>query len=328
MKKLIILVPDGQPNLISIEGTYRVFRRANLYWQQLGRQQIFDIYLASQRGRVKTNDGLFSVHTMAISSFDRADLIIIPAIGFPYASEINKNQKLIAWIRDQYLQGAEVASICVGLFLLAATGLLNGRRCATHWAAAAPFRQMFPEVQLAEDRVITDEQGIYTNGGAFSFIHLLLYLIEKYYDRQTAVYCAKFFEADMDRYSQLPYMIFSGQKNHDDEIIKQAQAFIEEHFAEKISMEKLANQFASCRRNFDRRFVKATGYTPLEYLQRVRVEAAKRSFENTRKAVNEVMYEVGYADEKAFREVFKKMTGLSPLAYRNKYQKQIMEIHA
>lgn len=315
-------MPDGQPNLISIEGTYRAFRRANTFRRQQEQPPVFDVQLAGQKGKVKTNDGLFSVRTLPIDNIAHADLIIIPAIGFDYVDEIRKNQKLIAWIRDQYMNGAEVASLCVGLFLLASTGLLKGRRCATHWAAAGAFRELFPDVKLVTDQVITDENGIYTNGGAFSFLNLLLYLIEKYYDRQTAVYCAKFFQADIDRSSQSPYIIFSGQKTHGDTMVMEAQQYIEQHFDEKISIEKLAARLASCRRNFDRRFAKATGYTPLEYLQRVRVEAAKRNFENTCKTVAEVMLDVGYADEKAFREVFRKITGLSPVAYRNKYHKE------
>lgn len=319
MKKLVILVPDGQPNLISIEGTYRAFRRANAYWQQMGNEPPFDIQLAGIKSRIKTDDGLFVIHPVPLSGIDHADLVIIPAIGFDYPSEVGKNKKLIEWIRSQYIGGAEVASICVGAFLLAATGLLNGKKCATHWFAGATFAKMFPEVKLATDKIITDENGIYTNGGALSFLNLILYLIEKYYDRPTAVYCAKFLQVDIDRNSQSPYTIFSGQKRHDDTAIKEAQTFIELHYHEKLSIGKLAADLAVGRRNFDRRFIRATGNTPLEYLQRIRIEAAKKNFENNRKTISEVMYETGYSDKKAFREVFKKITGLSPQDYRNKY---------
>jgi len=323
MKQLIILVPDGQPNLITVEGTYRAFRRADFYWQQSGGTSKFQVKLAAQQHKVETTDGLFTIHTIPFTEIARADLIIIPAIGFNYEYEIEQNQQLIAWIANQYKQGAEIASICVGAFLLAATGIMRGRRCAIHWIAATEFRKMFPEVKLVTDKLITDEDGIYTNGGAFSFLNLLLYLIEKHYDRQTAVYCAKFLQADLDRNSQLPYTIFSGQLAHDDEMVKQAQQFIAQHFAEKISIAQLASTCASGRRNFDRRFIQATGITPLEYVQRMRVEAAKRSLENTRKTIYEVMYEVGYADMKAFREVFRKITGISPLQYRKKYRKEL-----
>jgi transcriptional regulator GlxA family with amidase domain len=184
------------------------------------------------------------------------------------------------------------------------------------------FRAMFPKVNLQTDKLITDEKGIYTSGGAYSFLNLIIYLIEKYYDRQTAIYCSKVFQIEMDRQSQSPFMIFTGQKSHGDEVIKKAQAYIESKVDEKISIEDLSSKFAVGRRNFDRRFIKATGNTPVEYAQRVKIEAAKKAFETGRKTINEVMYDVGYSDVKAFREVFRKITGISPLEYRSKYNKE------
>lgn len=165
-------------------------------------------------------------------------------------------------------------------------------------------------------------RGIYTNGGAYSFLNLIIYLIEKYFDRQTAIFCSKVFQIEMDRNSQSEFVIFNGQKLHNDEIIKQAQAFIESNIRDKISMEELASRFAIGRRNFDRRFIKATGNTPVEYMQRVKVESAKKAFESSRKTINEVMYEVGYSDVKAFREVFRKITGISPLEYKARYNRE------
>jgi transcriptional regulator GlxA family with amidase domain len=176
-------------------------------------------------------------------------------------------------------------------------------------------------VNLQTDKLITDEHGIYTNGGAYSFLSLIIYLIEKYYDRQTAIFCSKVFQVEMDRQSQSAFIIFKGQKQHGDEMVKEAQTYIEDQLHERISVEHLSSRFAVGRRNFDRRFIKATGNTPVEYSQRVKIESAKKAFENTRKTINEVMYEVGYSDIKAFREVFRKITGMSPLEYRGKYNK-------
>jgi transcriptional regulator GlxA family with amidase domain len=152
--------------------------------------------------------------------------------------------------------------------------------------------------------------------------NLIIYLIEKYYDRQTAIYCSKIFQVEIDRSSQSAFIIFTGQKLHNDEIVKKAQAYIESKPDEKISVEDLSTRFAVGRRNFDRRFIKATGNTPAEYAQRVKAEWAKKNFENTRKTINEVMYEVGYSDVKAFREMFRKSTGMSPLEYKSKYNKE------
>jgi transcriptional regulator GlxA family with amidase domain len=183
---------------------------------------------------------------------------------------------------------------------------------------------MYPKVQLRADKLITDENGIYTNGGAYSFLNLMIYLVEKYYDRQTAIYCAKVFQVEIDRTTQSEFSIFAGQKHHGDEDILQAQAYIEKNLNEKITMEDLSARFNIGRRNFDRRFIRATGNTPIEYAQRVKIEFAKKAFETNRKTINEVMFEVGYSDVKAFREVFRKVTGMSPLAYKGKYYKDAL----
>ncbi len=323
MQHITIAVPDGSGNnLSSIVGAYKILTRANEYWKSSGKRELYKIEVAGVSKTVDYYEGLFSVkpHTN-ISAIQETALIIIPSLNHDYVKAVKNNGVLIEWIREQYKQGAEVATICTGAYLLAASGLLDGKSCSTHWAAANHFRAMFPKVNLQTDQLITDEAGIYTNGGAYSFLNLILYLVEKYYDRKTAIFCSKVFQIEMDRNSQSPFIIFSGQKMHEDEVVKKAQTYIESKLHEKISMEHLSSKFAVGRRNFDRRFIKATGNTPLEYSQRVKIEAAKKAFETSRKTINEVMYEVSYSDVKAFREVFRKFTGISPLEYRKKYNK-------
>jgi transcriptional regulator GlxA family with amidase domain len=323
MKHLTIMVPDGQNNLSSIVGAYKIFTRANEYWKKTGRKELFTIQLAGISKKVEFYDGLFSVrpHTN-VSAIVKTHLIIIPSLNHNYQKAVKGNKPLIDWMEKQYKDGAEIASICTGAFMLASSGLLDGKSCSTHWAAADNFRSMFPKVNLQTDKLITDEKGIYTNGGAYSFLNLMIYLVEKYYDRQTAIFCSKVFQIEMDRQSQSAFTIFTGQKSHGDELVTKAQAYIETNLHEKISVEQLSARFSAGRRNFDRRFIKATGNTPVEYSQRVKIESAKKTFENSRKTINEVMYEVGYSDVKAFREVFRKITGMSPLVYRNKYNKE------
>jgi transcriptional regulator GlxA family with amidase domain len=322
MQHLTIAVPEGENNLSSIVGTYKIFTKANDYWVQKGNQPVFNIQLAGVLENVEFYEGLFSVrpHTN-IASLKKTDLVIIPSLNHNYEASISANQILIDWVAKQYKNGAEIASICTGAFLLAAAGLLDGKSCSTHWSAAENFRRMFPKTNLKTDQLITDENGIYTNGGAFSFLNLIIYLVEKYYDRPTAIFCAKVFQIEMDRNSQSPFAIFAGQKQHDDEIVQQAQLYIEKNIEEKISIEQISSMYAVGRRNFDRRFIKATGNTPIEYAQRVKIESAKKALETSRKTINEVMYEVGYSDVKAFREVFRKITGMTPLDYKGKYNK-------
>lgn len=325
MKQLTIIIPNGENNLTSITGTFEIFTKANQYWSERGKQEIFNIQLAGILENVDFNGGLFIVKPhLNISAIGKTDLIIVPSLNHNYELALKGNDLLLDWLAKQYKNGAEIASICTGTFMLAAAGLLDGKVCSTHWSVAENFRQMFPKAKLQTDKLITDERGIYTNGGAYSFLNLMIYLIEKYYDRQTAIYCSKVFQIEMDRNSQSAFSIFSGQKHHDDEIIQQAQIFIENNLDEKISIEQLSAKFAVGRRNFDRRFIKATGNTPIEYAQRVKIESAKKAFETNRKTINEVMYEVGYSDVKAFREVFRKITGMSPLEYKGKYNKEAL----
>lgn len=326
MKHISIVVPDGQSNLSTVTciiGAYDMLTEANAYWKKANRKEPYKIELAGTSKKVSYNNAAVSVHpARLISSIAKTDLIIIPASAIrSYEQAAKANRTLIEWIKKQYQQGAEVASICSGAFVLAATGLLDGKTCSTHWAYAQDFKNNFPDVDLKEDCLITDENGIYTNGGGYSFLNLMLYIIEKYYDRQTAIYISKMFQIEIDRQSQSAFVIFSAQKSHDDEMVKKAQAYIEKNLHEKISVGDLSLRFSAGRRNFDRRFIKATGNTPVEYTQRVKIESAKKAFETTRKNVNEVMYEVGYSDVKAFRDLFRKITGMSPLEYRSKYNR-------
>jgi transcriptional regulator GlxA family with amidase domain len=268
---------------------------------------------------------LFTIHTsQLLKDAKKTDLVIIPALFGDMKTAIASNRKVIPWIKEQYELGAEVASLCVGAFLLASTGLLNGKKCSTHWGFQNEFREMFPHVEVVEGNIITEENRIYSSGGANSYWNLLLHLAEKYADRETAILASKYFAIDIDRESQTTFAMFKGQKDHADKDIKHAQNYIEKHFHEKISIDDLTNLVSIGRRSFERRFKTATKNTVLEYIQRIKVEAAKRSFEISRKTIIEVMIDVGYTDAKAFRTVFKKFTGLSPIEYRNKYNKMVI----
>lgn len=324
MKHITILYPEGQCGLNTIAcivGTVEIFSRASTYWVQQGNPQKYELTVAGTGPKTEYINNLVALKTdVYISDIAKTNLIIIPS-AMP-SKKASDNQLMFDWINKQYKAGAEIASMCSGAFILASTGIMDGRSCSTHWSFQDTFREMYPNVNLHSDRLITDEKGIYTNGGAYSFLNLVIYLIEKYYDRQTAIYCSKVFQIEIERNSQSAFTIFTGQKQHGDTMVQQAQAYIESNIHEKISVEDLSSKFAIGRRNFDRRFIKATGNTPIEYAQRVKIESAKKSLESTRKTINEIMYDVGYADVKAFREVFRKITGLSPLEYKSKYNKE------
>jgi len=207
----------------------------------------------------------------------------------------------------------------VGSFFLASTGLLKDRQCAVHWAAKNDFKAMFPDVKIIDDTIITDEKGIYTCGGGYSYLNLLLYIIEKHSGRELSILASKMFEIDIERKSQNPFMIFVGQKKHGDETVLKVQEFIENNPSAVFSVDEICDKFSVGRRTFERRFKKNTGNSLPEYMQRVKVELAKKHLETGRKTVNEIIYETGYNDIDAFRKVFKKFTDLSPIDYRKKF---------
>jgi len=319
MKTVSILIPKGAI-LGSIEGPRQLLTAVNSYLASMGKPPLFKIELVGLTKETPLIRGMYTIRAeRIIKEVSKTDLVIIPAMDGNLQQAIEDNKDFIPWITKQYKQGAEVASLCVGAFLLASTGLVTGKKCATHWVAANEFRKMFPDVNLVTERVVTDENGIYTSGGAYSYLTLILYLIEKYAGRAAAVFCAKIFAIDFDRESQSPFMMFSGQKDHEDEAIKKAQNYIEGNFQQRITVDELASMFSLSRRNLERRFKKATSNTVVGYIQRVKIEAAKISLESSRENVNEVMYKVGYTDTKAFRTTFKKITGVSPIQYRTKY---------
>lgn len=321
-KHISILVPKEAVPASIVDPRY-MFTAVNQFLEDAYQEPLFEIQLVGMAKEVPLNNGAFYVHTDALlTDIKKTDLIIVPALSGDMSKALEMNKDIIPWILHQRSLGAEVASLCLGAFLLAATGLLNGKQCSTHWLFANEFRTLFPEVTVADGSIITEEQGLYSSGGANSYWNLLLHLVEKYTSREMAIRASKFFAIEIDRKSQSPFIMFNGQKKHEDEPIKLAQEFIEKNVSEKISVEDLAVKFAIGRRHFERRFKKATNNTPVEYIQRVKIELAKKHLENTRKNVNEVMYDVGYIDSKAFRTVFKKITGLSPVEYKNKYNKE------
>jgi transcriptional regulator GlxA family with amidase domain len=327
MKRIYILIPEGDCSLTHIEATHQILSQVNVFLANMGKPPLFSIHLVGLNRKPTIKKGLFSVYPdLLLQDAGQANLIIIPAIQGDINKALGVNQEFIPWLIRQYNGGAEIATLCLGSFLLGCTGLLDGRQCTTHWSASDEFRTLFPDAILLPDKIITDDRGIYCSGGALSFQDLIVYLIEKYAGREIAILSSKTFMIDIDRNSQSPFIIFRGQKEHDDEPISRAQEFIEKNFGEKLSVDQLVSMAAVSRRNFERRFKKATSNSIIEYIQRVRIEAAKKSLESSRLNVNEVMYNVGYTDMKAFRTTFRKITGLSPVEYRNKYNPRMMVV--
>lgn len=327
MKHISILVPLGDSIVDTIIAPYNLFRMANVYHQKLNglREPLFEIDLVGIGEEPVTYQKLFTITpTASIATIQKTDLIIISPISGDLEKAIEKNMELINWIKEQRIRHhSELASLCKGAFLLAETGLVNGKNCTTHWTAHNLFQQKYPKVNLVSENIICEDNGIYSSGGAYSILNFTLYLIERHFGRETAIWTSKISEIDFDRVSQSQFIIFSGQKEHTDEEIKAAQEFIEVNYADKINVEAIAKNVNLNARSFLRRFKKATSNTPLEYIQRVRVEAAKRKLESTTQTIMEVMFDIGYNDQKAFRSTFRKYSGLSPKEYQRKYNREM-----
>ena len=327
MKHVSIIVPEGHAVIDTVIAPYNLLRMANAYCKRSSENEedLMKIDLVGLSREPVIYDSHFQVTpTTSIDEIDHTDLIIVAANSGDLSTAIELNRRFIPWIRQQRIENdTEIASLCKGAALLAETGLLNGKTCATHWTIHDFFNQRYPKVNLVPDGIICEDRGIYSSGGAYSFLNFTLYLIEKYFGREIAIQTSKVSEIEMDRTGQGHFMIFNGQKNHEDQAIMTAQSHIEKHVHEKLSMEELAEMVNLSKRSFLRRFKKATANTPLEYVQRVKIEAVKRQLESTASSIQESMFSVGYNDEKAFRNTFKKFTGLSPMQYRNKYNREM-----
>ena len=322
MKKIAVLIPRGETMSSAVVAPYVIFTKANEFLQEQGAPPPFEIHLIGCEAEPAMEAGVFQVRTHCqLEEADGYDLAIAPGFtGDPQAA-LARNEPMVAWLREQRLaHGTELASLCTGAFYLAATGLAEGKKCTTHWAFAETFRRLFPGLRLEADQIVTDDGGIYTSGGAYSSLNLILYLLEKFCGKPLAIWAAKIFQIDLHRPSQRPFVIFNNQRSHADELIGQVQEHIESHYAAPLTINELAGQFGFSRRHLLRRFKEATGNTPIEYLQRVRIEAAKRLLEQSPKNVGEIVSATGYADAKTFRLLFKKYTGFSPMNYRNRYR--------
>jgi transcriptional regulator GlxA family with amidase domain len=319
MKQISFLLAGGKLKPTSLFGAIEVFEKANQFLQQKGEAPYYEIQLVGKEFGQPMLNSFFSLNSLkSIGEVKKTDFIIIPAFE-PEENAAGKYENILEWVVNQYKSGAEVASLCTGAFLLASSGLLDDKTCSTHWKAEAVFKRMFPDLKLATDKIITDHKGIYTAGGGMSAFNLCLYLVEKYNGRETALYCSKVLQLDIERQSQAPFSIFKGLKSHTDNTIRRIQEFIESNTEEKITVDLLAAKCNMDRVNFSRRFKKATQIPPIDYVQQVKMEAAKRELEAGRKNINEVMYSVGYVDIKAFRTIFKKVAGLTPTEYKAKF---------
>lgn len=314
------LILTKRYRLLSVAAILDVFETVNNLYKKENKDCPFRIMLISS-GEAAEESAFSGYPVLPAGRMEQSDLILIPAFSTDnIQASIRENAAFIPWLRQQYREGAEIATFCTGAFLLGATGLLNGRQATTHIDACNAFSSAFPEVSLKPDKVVTGENGLFTSGGATSSFHLLLYLIRGYCGKEVAVKTAKLFAVDMDRVNQSYFGTFLPAQGHNDELVALTQRKIEEAYHHSCTIEEMIRDVPASRRNIARRFKQVTGITPIEYLQKIRIEAAKRLLEQTNQQMLEVMMSSGYNDPKAFRKIFRKTVGMTPTSYRAKFQ--------
>ncbi|WP_243732574.1 GlxA family transcriptional regulator [Pedobacter metabolipauper] len=298
-----------------------VFDTVNSYYEMNGEAAFFKLSLLYSGTPAPEISAFEKYNPSHYHTSGQQDLVLIPAFEAVESSLSQpENKELLPWIQQQYKHGAEIGSFCTGAFLLAASGLLDGKEATTHINASPAFAVYFPDVILKQDAVVTHSDGIYTSGGATSTFHLLLKMIHNYCNRDVAVRMAKIFAIDMNREQQSYFGIFTPVRDHGDDLVYKIQNCIENDYDKSITIEDILQQIPSSRRNIIRRFKQATGNTLIEYLQKTRIEAAKKLLEQTNQSILEVMMHSGYNDTKAFRQLFKKSSGMTPKDYRDKFK--------
>ncbi len=309
--------------LLSVAALLDVFETANRFYTEEGQATPFTIDLLHlPEHECVSYPGHLAIQAGADSYYD---LVLIPSFKHDGIGEsLRANLGWVPWLQDQYREGAALASFCTGAFVLAATGLLDGKPATTHINAEASFAKLFPNVLLQAEAVVTEKDRIYTSGGATNTFHLLMLLLEVYCSRKVAVKAAKVFSIDLDRNRQTYFGTFTPAEDHGDELVKQAQEEIRKKYSTANTIEELIIDVPASRRNLVRRFKQVTGITPIEYLQKTRIEAAKQMLEQSRHSILEVMLESGYNDLKTFRSLFKKTVGMTPKMYREKFSGQMV----
>jgi transcriptional regulator GlxA family with amidase domain len=317
-----ILFLDGG-HMSTAVGPLEVFRDAGVLWGRLtggAEDPRFRVRCASTRGKRVAGGAPYAVHPQeSLRRITRTDLVFVPSVGVDFEGAIARNHAVIRFLRRMHERGARLAAVCSGVALLAASGLLDGKPATSHWALVPQLRERFPAVDWQPDALVTESEGIYCGGGVHAALDLALFLVERLCDRETAVECSRALLIDMPRACQTGFAVLPIGRRHGDGAVARAEDWILRHSSEAIGFEALARQLGMSPRNFIRRFKEATGLVPMEYLQRLRVHAARRYLEDEQTTVQQVAGAVGYGDAAFFRAVFRRHTGLSPADYRRRF---------
>ena len=322
MIEITVLLLDQMFSSTAI-GPMEVFRHAGSLWNVLTGTKLaprFHVTTASADGGPVRCDGDIRIHpNVAFKDVGKTDLIFVPTTGLSVGDVVERNETIVPWLKRRSTRGVAIASVCSGVGLVAAAGLLDGKRATTHWGLAEKFREMYPRVKWMPEHMVTEDRGFYCGGGVNASLDLAVYLVERFSGHEVAMQTSKALLIEMPRAWQAGFAIVPLKTDHTDDTISSAQEWIHKNFASTFPLEDPAGRVGMSVRNFVRRFKQATGDSPLIYLQKLRVAAAKRLLETNHRSMPEISQAVGYQDVAFFRSLFQRHTGISPSEYRNRF---------
>ncbi|MBL4796148.1 MAG: helix-turn-helix domain-containing protein [Oleispira sp.] len=310
----------------TITGVLDLLSMVGVAWNQihgLPATRLFDVKIASLDGNpVRCINGITLNVDCALSDIMSTDLLLVPSIGGDMEKVLQDNQAVLPLLRYHHQRGVDIAGNCSGTFFLAEAGLLDGKVATTYWGYKELFKQRYPNVKLKSEQLITEADAIYCSGGGMAWLDLILFMIERFCGHEVAREAARSYVIDIDRNNpSSSYSTVRGKKYHQDVDILSIQDWMENHFQEDVNQIGLAEQCNLSLRTFKRRFKCATGETPLQYLQSLRIEAAKKLLVTSLMAIEDVTHQVGYEDLSSFTKLFKKHAGVTPAIYRNKFKR-------
>jgi transcriptional regulator GlxA family with amidase domain len=322
LKEIAVLLLDQMFSSTAI-GPSEVFRHAGTLWNILTGATLeprFHVITASADGGPVQCDGGIQIHpNIALKDVGKTDLIFVPTTGLSVDDVVERNAAIVPWLKRRSTKGVAIASVCSGVGLVAAAGLLDDHRATTHWGLAERFRQKYPKVKWMPELMVTEDRGFYCGGGVNASLDLSLYLVERFCGHEVAVQTAKALLIETPRAWQAGFAIVPLKTDHTDDTISSAQEWMHSNFAKTFPLEEPAVRVGMSVRNFVRRFKGATGDSPLIYLQKLRVAAAKRMLESNHRSMQEISFAVGYQDVAFFRSLFQRHTGISPSEYRGRF---------
>jgi transcriptional regulator GlxA family with amidase domain len=327
----LVATPDAQVSPLS--GLYETFNAFSLlasFEPDLPTQPFVAEIVAPSRDSVHGASGLPLGAHRTHDEIEHTDIAIVPLMMFEGPDWVTgRYPGLVDWLRKMHRNGAMLCSACTGVLLLAETGLLNGREATIHWAFAPTFRRNFPEVRLRTEEVLIiagDRQEFVMSGGVMSWHDLVLYLITRHVGPTAAQAMARLLMLQWHAEGQAPYIAFSPRLDHGDSLVLRLQQWLETHFTVANPVEEMVSRSGLARRSLERRFRKATGCSPIAYVQNLRIGEARRRLERTNMPIEKVCQDVGYENTAFFRRVFERSTRLTPGAYRRRFQTPHIEL--